>query len=92
MLSTSNYLTLGIRVEKGHGRVKGLGGLGSSNEERLIGGKGNMMCYKGEGEWGLRQQLGEKEVMKRYTVRSNKWNSILNRCLYIIFQWPKNTT
>ena len=32
-------------------------------------GKGNMMGYKGEGEWALRALLGVQEVMNAYRVR-----------------------
>ena len=31
---------------------------------------GNMMGYRGEGEWGLRELLGGEEVLKTYRVRS----------------------
>ena len=30
---------------------------------------GNIMGYKGEGEWGLRELLGGEEALKMYTVR-----------------------
>ena len=32
-------------------------------------GKGNMMGYKGEGEWELRVLLGGEEVLNTYRVR-----------------------
>ena len=31
----------------------------------------NIMGYKGEGEWGLRELLGGEEVLKTYRVRSS---------------------
>ena len=30
---------------------------------------GNIMGYKGEGEWGLRELLGGEEVLKMYMAR-----------------------
>ena len=32
---------------------------------------GNIMGYKGEGEWGLRELLGGEDVFKMYRVRSS---------------------
>ena len=32
---------------------------------------GNIKGYKGEGEWGLRELLGGKEVLKMYKVIFN---------------------
>ena len=34
---------------------------------------GDMMGYKGEGEWGLRTLLGAEEVSKMYMVKSCMW-------------------
>ena len=32
---------------------------------------GNMMGYKGEGEWGLRALFGGEELLNTYRVRSS---------------------
>ena len=33
----------------------------------------NIMGYKGEGEWGLRELLGGQEVLNMYSIRRSKW-------------------